>query len=64
MGGHYQVHTDDAPGPSVTRTLSFIFRLNNDYEGGDLVWKANNKEFYRSKTYIFFLGHLYRFNCS
>ena len=50
VGGHYQLHTDDHPGPGVTRTLSFIFRLNNDYEGGDLVWKANNKEFYRSKT--------------
>ena len=47
-GGHYQLHTDDHP--SVSRTLSFIFRLNNDYEGGTLRWEVNGKEFFKSET--------------
>tara|TARA_R100000329_G_scaffold146788_1_gene133664 strand:+ start:613 stop:1206 length:594 start_codon:yes stop_codon:yes gene_type:complete len=48
QGGHYIPHVDDHP--TIPRTLSFIYRLNNDYEGGDLVWYMNNKEFHRSKT--------------
>lgn len=47
-GGHYIPHVDDHP--KISRTLSFIFRLNNDYEGGDLVWTLDNQEFHRSKT--------------
>ena len=47
-GGHYVPHVDDHH--TIPRTLSFIFRLNNDYEGGDLVWSMNNKIFHRSKT--------------
>jgi Rps23 Pro-64 3,4-dihydroxylase Tpa1-like proline 4-hydroxylase len=33
-GGHYQVHVDDAP--EIPRTLSMIYLLNDDYEGGEL----------------------------
>jgi predicted 2-oxoglutarate/Fe(II)-dependent dioxygenase YbiX len=33
-GGHYKIHVDDAP--EVPRTLSMIFLLNDDYEGGEL----------------------------
>ena len=29
---------------------TYTFELNNDYEGGDLVWELNGKEFHRSKT--------------
>ena len=47
-GGHYITHVDDHP--TIPRTLSFIWRLNNDYEGGDLVWTMHGKEFHRSKT--------------
>tara|TARA_E500000318_G_scaffold83016_2_gene78547 strand:+ start:2342 stop:2926 length:585 start_codon:yes stop_codon:yes gene_type:complete len=36
-GGHYQFHTDSSPG--VARTFSCIFFVNDDYEGGDLVFK-------------------------
>jgi Rps23 Pro-64 3,4-dihydroxylase Tpa1-like proline 4-hydroxylase len=48
QGGHYISHIDDHP--DLSRTVSFIYRLNNDYEGGDLVWELNGKEFHRSKT--------------
>lgn len=48
QGGHYISHIDDHP--TLSRTVSFIYRLNNDYEGGDLVWELNGKEFHRSKT--------------
>ena len=47
-GGHYVTHVDDHP--DISRTLSFIYRLNNDYEGGDLTWSMHQKEFHRSKT--------------
>ena len=47
-GGHYITHVDDHP--DVPRSLSFIWRLNNDYEGGDLTWSMHGKEFMRSKT--------------
>lgn len=33
-GGHYQVHVDDAP--EIPRTLSMIYLLNDNYEGGEL----------------------------
>ena len=35
--GHYQFHTDHCSG--APRTLSIIFLLNNDYEGGDLIFR-------------------------
>lgn len=47
-GGHYITHVDDHF--EIPRTLSFIWRLNNDYKGGDLVWSMHGKEFHRSKT--------------
>jgi len=31
QGGHYVSHIDDHP--TLSRTVSFIYRLNNDYEG-------------------------------
>lgn len=39
-GGHYLFHTDDAPG--VHRTLSCVYFVNDDYEGGDLVFGYPN----------------------
>ena len=36
VGGKYEVHTDHDV--TVPRTLSVIMNLNNDYEGGDLVF--------------------------
>lgn len=37
VGGHYKFHTDFSP--KVPRTYSCIFLINDDYEGGDLVFK-------------------------
>lgn len=37
VGGHYKFHTDFSP--KVPRTYSCIFLVNDDYEGGDLVFK-------------------------
>ena len=36
VGGHYRLHSDHAR--KFPRTLSFIYLVNNDYEGGDLVF--------------------------
>ncbi len=36
VGGHYKFHVDHSA--SVTRTLSFIYLVNDDYEGGELVF--------------------------
>lgn len=43
-GGHYKFHTD--MGPSNPRSLSLIYFVNSDYEGGDLCFKdlKNNQE--------------------
>ena len=46
-GGHYINHVDDHP--EVSRSLSIIYRLNNDFEGGDLVWSMHGEEFLRLK---------------
>lgn len=47
--GHYNFHTDHCR--SIPRTLSVILLLNNDYEGGDLVFKniKNQSELLRVK---------------
>jgi len=44
IGGHYKFHTD--LGPSNARSISLIFFVNDDYEGGDLCFKdiKNNQE--------------------
>jgi len=36
VGGKYEVHTDDYT--TVKRQLSIILNLNDDYEGGDLIF--------------------------
>lgn len=41
-GGHYKFHVDDGPG--MHRKYSAILMLNNDYEGGELCFKLDNKE--------------------
>jgi len=41
-GGHYLFHTDDAPG--VHRTLSCVFFVNDNYEGGDLIFAYRNSK--------------------
>tara|TARA_R110002153_G_scaffold89968_1_gene220023 strand:- start:1257 stop:1841 length:585 start_codon:yes stop_codon:yes gene_type:complete len=40
--GHYKFHVDSGAG--VFRTLSLIFLLNEEYEGGDLVFKNPTNE--------------------
>jgi|TARA_R110000796_G_scaffold218727_1_gene334666 predicted 2-oxoglutarate/Fe(II)-dependent dioxygenase YbiX len=40
--GHYKFHTDHCL--QQPRTLSIIYLLNNDYEGGDLVFSTPGKE--------------------
>jgi predicted 2-oxoglutarate/Fe(II)-dependent dioxygenase YbiX len=47
--GKYDIHVDNDT--LSHRTLSVIFNLNNEYEGGDLVFfhPVNNKEFKRFK---------------
>ena len=42
VGGHYKFHVDNAL--SVPRTYSCIFFLNDDYEGGELVFKFPGKD--------------------
>jgi predicted 2-oxoglutarate/Fe(II)-dependent dioxygenase YbiX len=39
----FNFHIDH--GPLVPRTLSFVFLLNNDYEGGDLIFHNKDKKF-------------------
>lgn len=46
-GGHYIWHTDHAGG-KISRTLSCILFLNNDYEGGDLMFRDPNLKNERS----------------
>tara|TARA_E500000318_G_scaffold69095_1_gene63989 strand:- start:399 stop:968 length:570 start_codon:yes stop_codon:yes gene_type:complete len=41
-GGHYKFHVDDGPG--MNRKYSSILILNNDYEGGELCFKIDDKE--------------------
>jgi len=48
VGGHYVQHADDHY--NISRTLSFIYRINNDYKGGDLVFKHKENEMIRFKT--------------
>ena len=38
--GHYDFHTDH--GKRTPRTISLIYFLNDDYEGGDLIFKLCN----------------------
>ena len=37
-GGKYNLHTDNIGGRTNNRTLSVIMNLNDDYEGGDLIF--------------------------
>jgi hypothetical protein len=46
-GGHYTWHTDHAGG-KIPRTLSCILLLNNDYEGGNLMFRETNLKNERS----------------
>jgi len=39
-GGFYNFHVDD--GSQTPRTLSFIYFVNDEYEGGELVFNFNN----------------------
>ena len=41
-GGFYKVHTDSAE--QIYRELSVIIFLNNDYEGGELVFTTPNRQ--------------------
>jgi len=41
-GGHYVFHVDHAA--EVPRTLSCIFFVNDDYEGGDLLFETPDKQ--------------------
>ena len=41
-GGKYGIHTDH--GTNAARHLSIIMNLNDNYEGGDLIFTAQNKE--------------------
>ena len=41
-GGHYQMHTDH--GPTTPRTLSLIYFVNDDYEGGNLSFGLCNSK--------------------
>jgi len=41
-GGHYKFHVDDCN--TVRRTLSLIYFVNDNYEGGDLVFKLIGTE--------------------
>jgi len=40
VGGHYKIHVDS--GPKVFRTLSLIYFLNDNYEGGNLCFGLPN----------------------
>ena len=42
VGGFYKLHVDS--GPSVSRSFTGIFLLNDDYEGGELVFKFPGAE--------------------
>jgi predicted 2-oxoglutarate/Fe(II)-dependent dioxygenase YbiX len=42
-GGHYVFHVDH--GSKISRTLSCIFFINDDYEGGDLLFQTPDKEY-------------------
>lgn len=46
VGGHYDWHMDIGPGMAAHRKLSFIAQLSDpeDYEGGEVVFKASEKE--------------------
>lgn len=46
VGGHYDWHIDTGPGESAFRKLSIIIQLSDpeDYEGGEVLFKAGNKE--------------------
>jgi|TARA_R110000803_G_scaffold41477_1_gene89168 predicted 2-oxoglutarate/Fe(II)-dependent dioxygenase YbiX len=47
-GGKYEIHTDHHP--TSARNLSIIINLNNEYEGGDLIFTdQKNKEIKRLK---------------
>ena len=41
-GGHYKFHVDS--GTHTPRTLSCIFFINDDYEGGDLLFRFPNQK--------------------
>lgn len=41
-GGHYKFHVDE--GPATHRTFSCIFLINDNYEGGELVFKYPKSE--------------------
>lgn len=42
VGGHYKMHVDS--GPRIYRTLSLIYFLNDDYEGGNLCFGLPNTD--------------------
>jgi predicted 2-oxoglutarate/Fe(II)-dependent dioxygenase YbiX len=44
IGGHYNLHSDNCY--KFPRSLSFIYLINDDYEGGDLIFfsPVSNKE--------------------
>jgi hypothetical protein len=48
--GHYVLHADSGDRSTNYRVLSCSFLLNNDYEGGELVFDLKEKELFKVKT--------------
>ena len=38
VGGHYRLHSDNCH--KFPRSLSFIYLINDNYEGGDLIFQS------------------------
>lgn len=60
LGGHYDWHVDSTPTMFSERFCSTVIQLNDDYEGGNLLYKIDNKT-YEFNTGV---GNLYIFNSS
>lgn len=60
IGGHYDWHSDSGDGEVFRdRFCTVVIQLNNDYEGGDLLYKESNMLEYAFEKGI---GNLFIFN--
>jgi hypothetical protein len=49
-GGHYRMHVDESGTPTIGRQISCVLLLNNDYEGGNLIFDVKEKNYLEIKN--------------
>lgn len=58
VGEYYKWHTDSGDMPNTKRYISVVILLNDEYDGGELVFKINNTDIVMNNS----IGNLFLFD--